>query len=213
MAIAIVTVIASLYLGFPPERQKLVILYVNQGNGVVNGSGFGAMLSFASSEHFNTVFFQVYREGKLLFSPSTLHSFVNQAHQARLRIFFALYLTNVSQTVPESIYELGEDGVSLDMSTLNQSSQQFLLASLKSGFKGETAVTTTDPHSSLRPDLLVLETYFVNYRRFIKPGIVASVEVAATTDSQDYESQYHYALQNSDGVLVFDYAGLLKAGY
>ena len=28
-----------------------------------------------------------------------------------------------------------------------------------------------------------------------------------------YQSQYNYDLSNSDGVMVFDYYGLLKTGY
>ena len=42
---------------------KPIILYVNQGNGVVNGSNFGELLSTATSHGFNTIFFQVYRSG------------------------------------------------------------------------------------------------------------------------------------------------------
>ena len=196
-----------------PAEQKPVILYVNQGNGVVNGSGFGAMLGFASDHGFNTVFFQVYRGGRLLFSPVTLGSFVNQTHAAGLKIFLALYITNASQTIPESLYGLREDGVSLDMSALPLSAQQSRLSTLKSEFRGETAVTTTDMTSPLRPDLLVLETYGAGYQQYIKTGIVGSVGVFATSSQADYQSQFQYALQNSDGVMVFDYYGLQKAGY
>lgn len=193
--------------------QKPIILYVDQGNRVVNGSGFGTMLDFASSHGFNTIFFQVYREGRLLFSPVTLRSFVNQTHEAGMKIFFALYITNASQALPTSIFGLHEDGVSLDMSTLNFGAQQSFLAALVSGFKGETAVTTTDMYSPLKPNLLVLETYGPGYQQYIRTGIVASVGVFTTTSLADYQSQFQYALQNSDGVMVFDYYGLLKAGY
>jgi hypothetical protein len=33
------------------------------------------------------------------------------------------------------------------------------------------------------------------------------------SSEQDYQSQFQYALQNSDGVMVFDYAALSRAGY
>ena len=109
----------SAYLRLSPGNAgKPVILYVNQGNGVVDGSNFAAMLSTARSHGFNTVFFQVYRAGNLLFSGSELGGFVTDAHSQGLKIFFALYFTSASQTLPQSIYGLGEDGISLDMSTL-----------------------------------------------------------------------------------------------
>ncbi len=194
-------------------RTKPVILYVNQGNGAVNETNFDAMASYANSSGFNTVFFQIYRRGVLLFSQQDLQIFVAQAHLKNLRIFFSLWMTNSSQQIPSSIYGLGEDGVSLDMSTLSLFSQQSLLASLKADYSGETAVTTTDMSSPLKPDLLVLETYSTDLQSFIRPGIIGGVEVAATKSQADYQSQFEYALKNSDGVMVFDYAGLLKSGY
>ena len=74
-------------------------------------------------------------------------------------------------------------------------------------------MTTDDLSSTLKPDLLVLETYATSQKSFIKPGIIGSVEVVVTSSQADYQSQFQYALQNSDGVMVFDYAGLLKSGY
>ncbi len=192
---------------------KPIILYVNQGNGAVNESNFEDMLNFASSQGFNTVFFQIYRQGVLLFNTQQLQSFVNQSHAMDVKIFFALYITNSSQPLPTSVYGLGEDGINLDMSTLDLVSQERYLASLTAGFQGETAMTTTDMTSPLKPNLLVLETYGTAYQQFIKPGIIASVGVFTTSSAQDYHSQFQYALQNSDGVMVFDYAGLMKHGY
>lgn len=192
---------------------KPIILYVNQGNGVVNVTNFNAMADFAVAHGFNTVFFQIYRQGVLLFSQQDLQTFVNHAHLRDLRIFFALWISNSTQQIPSLIYGLGEDGISLDMSALSLSSQQSLLASLKADYSGETAVTTTDMSSPLKPDLLVLETYLRGLKSFIGPGIIGSVEVVETTSQADYQSQFEYALNNSDGVMVFDYAGLLKSGY
>jgi hypothetical protein len=65
----------------------------------------------------------------------------------------------------------------------------------------------------ISPDLLVLETYVPQLQQYIRPGIVAGVEVVATNGKADYEQQLQYALDNSDGVMVFDYAGLMKSGY
>jgi hypothetical protein len=192
---------------------KPIILYVNQGNGVVNGSNFGALTSFTTSHGFNTIFFQVYRQGVLLFSPAQLATLVNESHSSGLKIFFALYITNSSQALPASIYGVGEDGINLDMSTLPLTEQQSLLANLQSGYHGQVAVTTTDMSSPLRPNLLILETYGTGLQQYIRHGTVASVGVFTTSSEQDYKSQFQFALQNSDGVMVFDYAGLLKRGY
>ncbi len=196
---------------------KYIILYINQGNGVVNESNFNSMLSFASSHSFNTIFFQVYRSGSLLFDTGRLGVFVVQAHAQGIKIFFSLYITNGSQTLPGAIYPLGEDGVSLDMSTLSVPDQSALLVSLKQGFtSGLTAVTTTDLTLPLTPDLLVLETYssqIQQYSQYVHPGVIVSVGVFDTTSQSNYEQEYQYALANSDGVMVFDYAGLLKSGY
>jgi len=194
---------------------KPMILYVNQGNAVVNRSNFPALLSFAKSEHFNTLFFQVYRSGQLLFSSNDLSYFVESAHLNSLNLYFSLYFTDASQIIPTSIYNLGENGISLDMSTLPGSAQGNLLATLKLDMKnGTTAVTTTNLTSTLKPDLLVLETYnFQSDEQFIHSGIVASVEPLAIPTIREYQQEVNYALTNSSGVMVFDYYGLLQKGY
>ncbi len=196
-----------------PRQPKPIILYVDQGNGAVNGSNFEPMLSFASGHGFNTIFFQVYREGVLLFNGTELASFASQAHQMDLKIFFALYLTNSTQAIPGAIMHQGEDGVSLDMSGLPSAVQGALLQDLSSSCGCQTAVTTTDMASTLKPDLLVLETYGDAARPYVRQGTVASVGVFATTSQQDYQSQLQYDFNNSDGVMVFDYAGLVRSGY
>ncbi len=195
------------------RTKKPVILYVNQGNGAVNRTNFDAMVSYTNSSGFNTVFFQIYRQGVLLFSQPDLQTFVTLAHQKNLEIFFSLWISSSSQQIPLSIYGLGEDGVNLDMSTLSLSSQESLLASLKADYSGVTAVTTDNMSSTLKPDLLVLETYGTGLQPFIRPGIIGSVGVFTTSSQAEYQSEFQYALQNSDGVMVFDYAGLLKSGY
>jgi hypothetical protein len=192
---------------------KPIILYVNQGNGVVNESNFGRLLDTATSHGFDTIFFQVYRSGTLLFTSGSLSQFVVSAHEQGLKIFFALYFTNATQTIPSSIYSDGEDGINLDMSTLSPSAQAGLLANLSSSYSGKTAVTATDFTTTLKPDLLILETYGAGYNQYIRPGIVASVGVFTTSSKQQYNQEVQYALTNSDGVMVFDYAGLVKAGY
>jgi hypothetical protein len=200
-------------LPHPSPGTKPVILYVNQGNGAVNKTNFEAMADYATSHGFNTVFFQIYRQGVLLFNQQDLQAFVTQAHLKNLRIFYSLWITNSSQQIPTSIYAVGEDGVSLDMSSLSFPSQQSLLASLKADYSDKSAVTTTNMNSPLKPDLLVLETYGTGLQSFIRHGIIGSVGVFTTSSLADYQSQFGYALQNSDGVMVFDYAGLLKSGY
>jgi len=213
-AVAVVLVVLLILLLYQSQnsQEKPIILYVNQGNGLVNESNFGSMLSFAAFHGFNTVFFQVYRAGDLLFSGNELNYFANQSHAQGFKIFFSLYFTNSSQQVPSSIFGLGEDGVSLDVSTLSLSTQEGLLADL-APCHCQTAVTTTDMNSPLKPGLLVLETYGPAFRQYIRHGIIASVGVFATSGPSDYQSQFQYALSNSDGVMVFDFAGLLKSGY
>ncbi|HKW05591.1 MAG TPA: hypothetical protein VJN71_09860 [Nitrososphaerales archaeon] len=190
-----------------------IILYINQGNGAVNESNFGSMISFAKSNGFNTIFFQVYRSGVLLFTNSQLSYFVSEAHSSNFSIFFALYFTNSSETIPSSIYSLGENGINLDMSTLDLVTQSALLSSLQTNFRGQSAVTTLDFQTTLKPDLLIFETYSPSDSQYIHAGIIASVGVFATTSEQDYNTQFSYALTHSDGVMVFDYATLLARGY
>jgi hypothetical protein len=193
---------------------KIIILYVNQGNALVDQSNFSTLLSFAKSQGFNTLFFQVFRSGNLLFTQDQLNYFVFSAHQRNLSIFFALYLTDTSQQVPSSIYGDGENGISLDMSLLPTSSQVGILETLKQNYhEGRTAVTTTNLTSTLDPDLLILETYASSDQTYIHPGIIAAVEPLALGNKLDYESEFNYALVHSDGVMVFDYYGLLKTGF
>ena len=192
---------------------KPIILYVNQGNGVVNDSNFGELLSTATSHGFNTLFFQVYRSGTLLFTTDALSQLVASAHAQGLKIFLALYFTNTTQSLPSSIYSAGEDGISLDMSTLPIATQTGLFDQLSSSYTGKTAITTTDFTLALKLDLLVVETYGAGNDQYIHAGVIASVGVFDTTSRQDYQQQYQYALSNSDGVMVFDYAGLVKSGY
>lgn len=198
------------------DSGKYVILYINQGNGAVNGTNFGSMLSFASSQGFNTIFFQMYRQGVTLFDTSQLTTFVAQAHTSNMKLFFSLYITNSSQTIPVYIYPLGEDGISLDMSTLAVADQSTLLSTLQKGYSGTTAITTTDLTLPLKPDLLILETYtsdIQEYSQYLNSGVIGSVGVFATTSQSNYEQEFQYVLNNSGGVLVFDYAGLMKSGY
>ncbi len=195
------------------ESGKPIILYVDQGNGVVNTTNFGTMADFAVAHGFNTIFFQVYREGVLLFDQQSLAAFVSDAHALNLSIFFSLYITNSSQEIPLTALGSGENGVSLDMSTLSLSSQESLLALLKSEYGGQTAVTTTDMTSPLTPNLLVLETYGTGLQSYVRHGVIGSVGVFTTSSLAQYQSEFDYALKNSDGVMVFDYAGLMKSGY
>jgi len=192
---------------------KPTILYVNQGNGAVNSSNFGRLLSVATSHGFNTIFLQVFRSGVLLFDDSTLRGFVASSHGQGLKIYFALYFTDSSQQMPTPIFIDGEDGINLDMSTLPASAQSGLLSNLSGSYSGTTAVTATDFSTGLRPDILVLETYGTGLDRYIHPGIIASVGVFTTASKQQYDQEFQYALANSDGVMVFDYAGLVKSGY
>ena len=212
LAAGLLVLMTVAYFVSQRTQGKPIILYVNQGNGVVDGSNFGQMLSFASSHGFNTVFFQVYRAGVLLFDGDQLSLFVSQAHAEGLRIFFALYFTNSSQAIPGALMGLGEDGVSLDASALSPAGEEGLLENLSS-CHCQTAVTTTDMNSPLKPDLLILETYGPAFQQYIRPGTVASVGVFATSSQADYLAQFQYALDHSDGVMVFDYAGLIKSGY
>jgi hypothetical protein len=200
---------------FSNTSHKPVILYVNQGNGVVNRTNFPALLSFAETHQFNTLFFQVYRSGDLLFSTSDLEYFVEAASLDKLSLFYSLYFTNNTQQIPNSIYNLGENGINLDMSTLSDSAQSNLLATLKLDLRnGTTAVTTTNLTTALKPKLLVLETYdFVADQSYIHSGVIAGVEPLALSSTQEYVQDVQYALSNSAGVMVFDYYGLMKTGY
>jgi hypothetical protein len=200
---------------FINPSNKPVILYVNQGNALVDRSNFSALLAFAKAQHFNTIFFQIYRSGQLLFSTSDLEYFVEAARLDNLSLFYSLYFTSNSQQIPNSIYNLGEKGISLDMSTLSDSAQSSLLSTLKLDLRnGTTAVTTTNLTTTLKPDLLVLETYdFSADQQYIHQGIVASVEPLALSTAQDYQRDLQYAISNSAGVMVFDYYGLLTTGY
>jgi len=191
---------------------KPIILYVNQGNGAVNASNFGNLLSTATSQGFNTIFFQVYRSGTLLFTSSSLTQFVSSAHSEGLEIFFALYFTNSTQTIPSSIYSDGEDGINLDMSTLPVAAQTTLFDQLSSSYTGKTAITTFDFTLPLRPDLLVFETYASGDQQYIHAGVIAGVEVSPGETTQEYQQQFQYALKNSNGVMVFDYDHLVKYG-
>jgi len=212
--VAVVVIVGFLFLSSSlTTRTKPVILYVNQGNGVVDGSNFAGLLETSSSHGFNTIFFQVYRSGTLLFTDSSLNQLAASAHGKGLKIFFALYFTNPTQKIPASIYSDGEDGINLDMSTLPIDAQTALFDSLSSAYSGQTAITTTNPTLALHPKMLIVETYGAGNDQYVRHGIIASVGVFATSSRQDYDQQFQNALNNSDGVMVFDYAGLLKAGY
>jgi hypothetical protein len=193
---------------------KPMILYVNQGNALVDMSNFSNLLNFARTQHFNTIFFQVYRSGQLLFSNGNLSAFVVRAQLEGMSIYYSLYFTASTQQIPSSLYIFGENGINLDMSTLSTSAQASLLATLSKNYHGNISVTTTDFTTTLKPNLLVFETYnSPQDNQYIHSGIIASVEPLGITSEKEYEQQYQYALSNSDGVMVFDYYGLLKTGY
>lgn len=197
------------------SQEKPIILYINQGNGAVNESNFSDMLNFATAQGFNTIFFMVDYKGDQLFNANQMMYFVSTAHSQGLKIFFVLSFTNDSQEISSSVYNIGEDGISLDMSTLDPTRQSNLLSMLEANYHGTTAITTYDFTTTLKPDWLILETYGNEYDtpQYVHSGIIASVGIFATSSRQDYENQFHYCLTNSDGVMVFDYAGLLKSDY
>lgn len=217
LALAIVIAVIIATATFVSQRnapsEKPVILYVNQGNALVDANNFSSLVNYAKSTGFNTLFFQVYRGGNLLFSLGNLTYFVSSAHNESMKIFFALYFTASNQAIPSSIYGLGEDGISLDMSSLAVASQSSLLSTLQQDYGGETAVTTTNFATTLKPDLLILETYSPQDQSYIHKGIIASVEPLALSSEPEYLQEYQYALSHSDGVMVFDYYGLLATGY
>ncbi len=94
---------------FSNPSHKPVILYVNQGNGVVNRTNFPALVSFAKTHQFNTIFFQVYRSGQLLFSTSDLEYFVEAASLDNLSLFYSLYFTNSTRTDPQLHLQSGRE--------------------------------------------------------------------------------------------------------
>jgi hypothetical protein len=100
----------------------------------------------------------------------------------------------------------------LDMSTLPIAAQTTLFDQLSSSYSGRTAITTDIFTLSLKPDLLVFETYSAGDQEYIHPGIIASVEVSPGETAQEYDQQFQYALSNSNGVMVFDYDHLVKYG-
>jgi hypothetical protein len=198
------------------SESKPIILYINQDNGAVNESNINQMLQYASARGFNTIFFQIYHNGALMFTTSQLSYFVGVAHSSRFKFFFSLPFTNNSQTIPSSVYNLGEDGINLDMSTLDNQGQSNLLSTLQANYhNGIIAMTTYDFTTALKPQWLIFETYSSQYDtpQYVHTGIIASVGVFTTTSKQDYQNQFNYDFSNSDGVMVFDYYGLLKAGY
>lgn len=191
------------------------ILYVNQGNGYVGENNFSLLIAMTKSHNFNTIFFQVYRSGSLLYTTDQMKYFITSAHDSNVSIFFALFFTEASDQIPTTIFTLGENGLSLDMSTLTTSAQSSIFSEVKSAYtQGKIAITTTDFSISLHPDLLILETYQEPQdEQYIHPGIIAGVEVLATQNNQDYNQQVQYARDHSDGVMVFDLYGLLRTGY
>jgi hypothetical protein len=203
----------SLVIFFQQSKTKPIILYVNQGNGRVDESNFDVMLSFAKSHQFNTIFFQIYREGKLLFNSTELKYFVTHSHSNGLSIFFSFYITSTKQVIPDTAIGLGEDGINLDMSILTIEVQQSLINSLRKIYHNPIAVTTNDMNYPLKPDIIVLETYYPELTQYIRHGIIASVGAFTTSSYEQYKAELEYALSNSDGVMVFDYAALVKKGY
>jgi hypothetical protein len=201
------------------STSKPIILYENQENSPVNTSNFGALVQFARSQGFNTIFFQISRNGSLLSCCDTqgdLQYFVTASHVGGEKIFFVLAFSNSSQSLPSSsfVYKAGEDGIDLDMSTLPPLSQSNLLSALKSVFNGTTAVTTYNFSTTLKPDWLIFETYdWASDVQYVHAGIIASVEVLNAGSKQNYESEFNTALRNSDGVMVFDYWALKNKGY
>lgn len=209
------TTTTNVTTAFSNPLDKPVILYVNQGNALVDRSNYSDLITFAKSYGFNTIFFQIYRSGQLLFNTSDLVYFAEYAAFQNISLFYSLYFTNASQLIPTSIYNLGEKGINLDMSTLPDSAQSTLLATLKLDLRnGTTAVTSTNLTTTLKPDLLVLETYnFQADQQYIHSGIIASVEPLEIPTQQEFQEELQYALNNSSGVMVFDYYGMLQTRF
>lgn len=191
---------------------KPIILYVNQGNGFVEPDRFGDLLAFAKRFGFNSVMFQVYREGSFLYSLDDMNKFHDKSTRAGMRFYPSLFISKDGEKI-DLISQLSAEGMNLDMPSLSLDWQSRYIAAVRQLFKGPVSVTTSNAQYPLRPDLLILETYGRENLRYVRPGVVGSVGVWLTTDKGDYLDQVSYVLAHSDGVMVFDYAGLLRKGW
>ncbi len=191
---------------------KPIILYINQGNGFVEPDKFADLLAFAKRFGFNAVMFQVYRSGSFLYSLDDMNKFHDESARAGVRFYPSLFISKDGEKI-DLISQLRAEGMNLDMPSLSLDWQSRYIAALRQLFKGPVSVTTPNLQYPLTPDLLILETYGRENLRYVRPGAMGSVGVWLTTDKGDYLDQVNYVLAHSDGVMVFDYAGLLRKGW
>jgi len=191
---------------------KPIILYVNQGNGFVEPQKFGDLLTFAKRFGFNTIMFQVYRSGSFLYSLEDMNKFARDAEKAGFRFHASLYISKEGEKM-DLVAQLRADGINLDMPTISLDWQSRYISWVRQLFKGPVSVTTANAQYPLKPDLVILETYGRENLRYVRPGMVGSVGVWLTKDKDDYLDQVNLVLTKSDGVMVFDYAGLLRKGW
>jgi hypothetical protein len=216
LAIFYVNVFPGNY-GLGITTPKQIILYFNYGElgYKVNASNFPGVVSFAKNHGFTSLMIVIYADHHSRFNNSELQNFYDYAGTQNLTFVPSYYIESMN----DSIDVTGFRWVNLDMERLSAAQQ---LAYYDNVSQYVSLVSVTQPYGEtnlFQTKMLIVETYarlpgfWFEQLWFPHGGTICSVQVRDVRTEGEYQSEFQYCLRYSDGVMVFDYPQLLRAGF
>ena len=197
------------------NSNKPVILYYNYAEQPFKTSDFPNLVSFASSHGFNTLMIVVYINHEAIFNKSVLQGFYSYAKSQNITFVPSFYIESLNDTINVS----GFSWVNLDMEKLSQVQQRIYYDTINSSVP---LVSVTMPYgvsNYFQTRMLIVESYasepvfWLEQMSYSHYGAICSVHMGNVNSEQEYLSEFKYCLKYSEGVMVFDYPSLAKAGY
>jgi hypothetical protein len=203
--------------GVVTSTPKPVILYYNFGEiGVTfNVGNFSSVVAFTKSHGFNTLMVVIYTNHIARFNDTDLLGFYNYAKSQNVTFVPSYYIESVNDAIDTK----GFSWVNLDMESLSQIQQKTYYDNISSTVP---LVSVTQPYGEANlfyTKMLIVETYaslpkfWFDQIWYSHGGTICSVHIRYVHDEHQYQSEFQYCLKYSDGVMVFDYPQLVRAGY
>jgi hypothetical protein len=211
----------ELFVVFPPSilltpsYKKPIILYYNgDGHPPLQVSQFPGVVNFTLRHGFNVLMLLVFNY-QPVFNRTTVNYFALYAKSRGLTFVPSYYVRSVGDEINVS----GLAWINLDMERLNPS-EQVVFYDQVAGVVPLVSVTTVYGQLvQFHTPMNIIETYagtplfWLAQLGYYHPGKLCSVGVWLLHNQQDYDDEKNYCLKYSDGVMVFDYYGLLRSGF
>lgn len=198
-----------------PSSKKPIILYYEYGFPPLKVSQFPRVVNYTLEHGFNTLMMVVYTNHEAKFNKSTIQYFVSYAESKGLKFVPSYYIESTGDEINVS----GFSWVNLDMERLTMGEQSLYYQRID---RIVPKVSVTSPYGQYidyHTQMNIVETYassplfWLAQLGYFHPGKICSVGDWLLNSQSEYDAQKNYCLKYSDGVMVFDYYNLLRAGF